>query len=100
MDKLDLATIDSPIMRENFRKLDREFLESPVLRGQWHLFDKSFTQAGTYVIRHGLKFVPLDLIETFKTAGVTYDYASFTDEKIEITTAGAARVRFLLGRMR
>lgn len=100
MDKLDLSQSESPAERENFRKIDEEFQRSPLLNGQWKLLVLEFESANTYTIKHRLGFVPTDLIETYKTANVTYNYSSFTKEEISITTTGAANVRILIGRMK
>ena len=97
MKKLELSQIDLNTGRENFRKLDDEFATNPILNGQWRLFDIQFDASGTYSIVHRLGFTPLDCIQTYPQAGVTF--SDFSKTNITITTATPARVRFLLGRM-
>lgn len=97
MEKLDLSQASTATERENFRKLDAEFRSHPILAGDWKKFALEFDAAGTLVLKHRLGYKPLDLIETFNSAGATF--SSFTAEEITITTTGAGTVRFLLGRM-
>lgn len=98
MKKLDLTQSGEAAYRDNFKKLDEEFDLAPVLNGQWRLFDIQYIASGTYSLSHGLGFSPLDLIQTYPDSGVTF--SNFNKNTITITTTGAARARFLLGRMK
>lgn len=97
MKKLELSQLDLTTGRDNFKKIDEEFTLAPILNGQWKLFDIEFSASGTYSIPHRLGFTPLDCIQTYPQSGVTF--SDFGKTNITITTATAARVRFLLGRM-
>lgn len=100
MKKLRLSQIEGAVERENFQKIDEEFQNgNPLLASGWKRFDLEFEGAVTKAVRHNLGYKPLDIIVTHDTCGFAYDHENFTSTEIEITTAGAGRVRFLLGRM-
>ncbi len=88
-------------VRENFTRIQNYFNDDTISKGQWKHFDLEFTTAVTNrLVPHRLPYKPLDLIQTFKTGAgnITFNYSAFSDENISITTTGACRVRFFLGR--
>jgi hypothetical protein len=101
MKKLELGRLESPVVRENFRKLDAEFQGDNVfLAGTMKLFDQQYTASGTYSISHKLAYKPLDIIVLHDTAGFAYDHEDITETTITFTLADAGRIRFLLGRLK
>lgn len=99
MKKMDLSNVQDIGARENFRRLDDEFNQNPFLLGTMKLFVLEFNQAGTFEVFHKLGFTPVDLLQTFASSPVTYNYNVFNEKKISITTTGATKIRFLLGRL-
>jgi len=99
--KLNLNQIEDVETRENFKKLSDVFETNPIFNTNWRLYDLEFTAAETRTIYHKLGYRPIDLIETFKTGAgsVSYNFDNFTNEVISVTSTGAARVRFIIGRM-
>lgn len=102
MIKLLVLEIEDAKLQENFRRL-QNFLngETPILQGEWKFFEQVFLGAVTnFKLRHGLGFVPKDIIQTSKigAGNVTFDYANFTKDHIILTTTGPCSFRFFAGR--
>lgn len=98
---LNLDLIDDPVVRENFLKVQQFIKEWPFTKGTWRFYDVSFVGAVTnFKYPHNLGFIPKDVVQTFKSGAgtVTYNYDSFDATNIDITTTGAAQIRFFLGR--
>jgi precorrin isomerase len=96
---LSISRIEEPQVRDNFKSIEQELNRNPITNGEWKLFDKTFTATGTFNITHRLGFKPLDVIETFNEATVSYDIVNASSEIITVTVTVVGRVRFLLGRM-
>lgn len=93
--------IQDPVVRENFQKLENETVNSLFPNSRWRFIELVFTGAVTgYQFRHGLGFVPKDVIETSRigAGSLTWNYSSFTSSIISITTTGAVTVRALVGK--
>jgi hypothetical protein len=70
------------------------------LQGQFDHFALTISKAETNLkIPHSLGFQPKDIIQTSLTGAgaITYNYATFTNQFIDITTTGACEVRFFGG---
>lgn len=92
--------IDDVYVRENFKKLSTFVKNFPLFRGNWVFSEETFTTAVTNLnVAHGLGFRPTDIIQTSKTGAgnITFNYSSFTETHISVTTTGACVVRFFIG---
>ena len=70
-----------------------------MLKGQWKYFEVTVDAAVTNKkFKHNLGFTPQNIITTFDTATVTWDYTSFDSENIQFDTTGAGTIRFFAGR--
>lgn len=101
MIKFFLSEIADLFTRQNFERLDRFLQAEPLLRGNFKFFELTFSAAVTnHSVRHGLSFRPLDVIQTYKTDGITVTFIpdSFTESVIKLTTSGACTVRAFIGR--
>lgn len=103
--ELIYPNIDGDV-RENFVRVKDKLESESLLRGQWKFIDTSFSSNVTATpIPHGLKFVPLDVIQVHLsgTGALTWVYASFDETNIYVTTSGTSasnplRVRAFIGR--
>ena len=96
-----LDDIEDPVVRENFQKLEEETNKSLFPSDRWRFVELTFLTAVTgYQYRHGLSFVPKDVIQTsaIGAGAVTWNYSSFTKDIVSITTTGAVTVRALIGK--
>jgi hypothetical protein len=107
--KLFTSEIEDKYIQENFRKIVKFWDGQPILTGDFKLFE--FTIIGNvsnFKFKHNLPFTPKDVIQTsvIFSAGVgtlTWNYAKFTDEFIDLTTASmgssdTCTIRALVGR--
>lgn len=94
--------IQDPVVRENFQKLEEESINALFPSDRWRFVELTFTGAVTgYAYRHGLGFLPKDVIQTSLTGAgsLTWNYSSFTKETVSVTTTGACVVRALIGKI-
>jgi len=92
-------------IRENFKRLARFLQTWPLFRGEWAFFEETFDSAVTDLdIAHGLGFKPQDIILTgVSGAGITgfgiitFNFDSFDETNINVSTTGACTVRFFAG---
>jgi len=94
MRPLSTSRIDEPQVRDNFKALESEMKENPIMNGEWRLFDKRFDLTGTFPISHKLNFVPLDLIQTYSTATLSFALSTATDTTINVTVTVVGRFVF------
>lgn len=101
-----LEQLRDNVARENFQKLDDYLRNEPMLKSQFQHFELTFKKTESNIeVRHGLGFIPKDIIQTFlKGDGtVSWVYNSFTDTTIKLTVGGTVTannpttIRFLLG---
>lgn len=95
-----LKDMQDPYARENFKRLSSFLAEFPLFRGEWEFFTINIGTAVTDLnLAHGLGFRPLDVIQTSSIGAgtLTFNYSSFTDETISITTTDACTVRCFIG---
>ena len=99
---LILKDITDVNIRENFFRLTK-FLNSQILfEGNFEFFEIDIPQAATaHVIKHGLKFIPVDIIVLSVEGDFNYffQYQDFTKKNIYVTTLGPVRIRFLAGKL-
>jgi hypothetical protein len=99
---LILKDITDINIRENFFRLTK-FLNSQVLfDGKFEFFDIDIPLVSTsYEIKHGLKFIPVDIILLNVEGDFNYyfEYQNFTRTSIFVTTSGPTRLRFLAGKL-
>lgn len=86
-------------VRENFQKLN-EFVRTSLLADfqffQWPL------KAGKQTVKHGLGFVPKDvlLLHVSPAATITWHHDESTTEKMSVTASSVCTVRVFLGTYR
>lgn len=100
--KLLIKETPDEIVKENFRRVAESLNSDVISSGNWRFIELTFTAAVTgFLYKHNMPFTPKDIIQTSKTGAgsVTFNYASFDETNINITTTGACVVRFFLGRM-
>lgn len=96
--KLLTTEIEDPNVQENFKRIERAFEDQKILKGSWQFFDLSFDQAVTKKpFAHNFKFIPKDVIQTYISGTVTWEYDSFDRNSIYVTTTGPAKVRAFIG---
>ena len=92
--------VEDRYARENFRKILEVLKVDSLLQSDFTHYEFEFPVAVTdQDIQHKLNFIPLDLIQTYLTPGVTVSwiYDKFTRDTIRLTTSGACRIRFFIG---
>jgi hypothetical protein len=85
-------------VRENFLRI-QEFIRNLPLEGFKH-FEITFTEKqANKKVAHGLSFKPKDVIQTSITGSgsVTWNYATFTDKYIDVSSTGPCVVRAFIG---
>lgn len=97
--KIDLGQIDNKQTQENFKELKTHFDQEPLLKTKWTYFTRVFSQAGTYLVPHGLRYKPQDILETWNDCGATINFSGITAEVLSITTTGSGTYRALVGRV-
>ena len=102
MRTLDIKDIKDPVVKENFKKLNSDFRDVPLLNGQFKFFSidlVSTTYPAEIQFKHGLRFVPKDILQTSVTGtgGIVWDYAAFTSEYLYGTITGPVTVRAFIG---
>lgn len=98
-----LALIQDSAVREALLRFREEILSDPFRKGQFRFFEVQFEGAeANRRIRHGLGFLPLDVIVTHQSgaASPTINYLRFTNEFLDISAAGQCRLRFFAGSYR
>jgi hypothetical protein len=86
--------------RENFRYLQDALRLEPLISMNFKFFNKDLSGVGDHVIRHGLKFVPKDVVLTSinpSTAVVTFKPETFTKESVTVSITANCNLRFFLG---
>lgn len=95
----NLAGINDIYIREAFQEI-HDFLHShDILRGVFRKVSFNAPAAGTFIVDHGLPFVPCEILLTSALGGaaVGINYDSITDTTFEITTDAAGPIKFLAG---
>jgi hypothetical protein len=98
-----LKDITDPYIRENFFRIQKFFMKFPFFKAEMKHFELIFTKALTSQnVLHGLGFKPTDIIQTFYTGpGVlTWEYDSFDEKNLVVTTTGACKIRAFIGAYR
>lgn len=95
-----MKDIEDPYIRDNFKRLTLFLQDFPFFRGEWIFKELEFTSAVTNLdVAHGLSFTPTDVIQTSKTGAgsITFNFSSFDETSLNVTTTGACVVRFFVG---
>lgn len=95
------------LIRNNFNILEETLDKAITTRFEGQFLDLEFTAAVTNQrVSHGLGITPKDILETSRftpgsatPATVTYLFETFDSNYIYITTSGAVKIRFFLGRV-
>lgn len=101
MIQFNIESIKDATVRLFAQRIRTEFNDQVLLRGNWRFYQITFLGAVTnYKYPHKLQFIPTDVIQTSLTGAgsLTWNYASFDGEFLDITTTGACVVRAFIGR--
>jgi hypothetical protein len=100
MIRLLFENISDGLIRDLFKKI-MDYLNSlDILKSDFRFFEYTFNSAVTnFELPHNLKKLPKDLIQTSVTGGitVTWNYDSFSNTHLSVTTSGPGTVRYYLG---
>lgn len=105
MKKLNLDQIQDQLTRENFKTL-QEFMTGAALTAErFRVIEAAFTgDVSQFTMRHGLGFIPLDVLVTRliapSGAKLTFLYSEFTADDLVVTVSGLSgsmSVRLLVG---
>lgn len=99
--KLFRKEIEDPYVQENFKRLMDYGGANPLDRANFQFFSIEIPGSVTnFKYRHGLGFVPLDVIimHNSNNVSVTLNYLSFDSNELDITASGATTLRCLVGR--
>lgn len=102
MVELILKDIEDPFVRENFFRLSNFLNRQVWFDGDFQLFDVTIPeQTDSYKIRHGLSFIPADIIPLAAEGNYNFffRYNDFDRENIYIRAEGPVRIRFLAGKL-
>jgi hypothetical protein len=101
MIELKLTNITDKPTRDALEAIRDTYNASDLNLGPFKFFSLTIPDAVTNLeVFHNLGYVPLDIIETRVTGGtVTWNYDSFTKDKLSLTTSAAVSIRFLAGRI-
>jgi hypothetical protein len=96
---ISLREIADRYIREAFQGIVNFIKRHALFRGKWEFVEHTASSAGTYKIRHSLRSVPKDVIQTSLTGtgSLSWQYNQFTSEYVEVTTTGACTVRAFIG---
>ncbi len=100
---LILKDIVDQYARENFFRIQKFLLKVPFFKTEMKHFELTFDRALTsQKVLHGLGFKPTDIIQTFLTGPgtLTWEYDSFDEKNLVVTTSGACKVRAFIGAYR
>jgi len=97
--KLIYTGLTDTAIRNNFKRIEDEFNLMVLLRGKFEHFIISIPKAVTnYRYKHGLGFMPKDIIQTsIVGSGLTWNYSLFDKDYLDITTTGEVTVRGFIG---
>lgn len=98
--RLLLNEMKDQYVQENFIRLQDFLKTTGLLSSDFGFFSITVPSALTnFRFAHNLGFRPLDIIQTSVIGGtVTWNYASFDDEFLDLTTSAALTVRGFAGR--
>lgn len=101
MMNLPLSTVSDINTRDCLRQVQDSLNLNPTTYGQLKLFNISTTGAVTgQEFFHNLGFIPSDILVTKISSGsISFNWASFTKDKIYFTTTAGADIRLLIGRL-
>lgn len=100
---LILKDIDDPYVRENFFRLTNFLNNQVIFDGDFKIFDVTIpAQSEKYKIKHGLSFIPLDIISLSSSGDLNYffRYQEFDRDNIYVSAHGPVRIRFLAGKLK
>lgn len=97
--KLNLGALKDDAVRYALDNVQRALLRALFLNGEFRLIDYTFPAPGNYQIAHGLGFVPLDMIDLYRTSGLIVNAypQDRTSTVIPCNAGSAGRWRFIVG---
>jgi hypothetical protein len=96
-----LNEIEDEKIRAIVRNIISDVNAEPFISSQFKFIEMNILKAETnYKVRHGLGFLPKDVIVTYKSGSGTYDikYDLFTADHIVLSTTGPVSLRMFVGR--
>lgn len=87
-------------LKDLITALNAELNGNPFTSGKFKAFEVELEGAtANFEVRHGLGFIPKDIIQTSATGSgsVTWNYTLFTKEVVVLSVSNAVKVRFLAG---
>jgi hypothetical protein len=99
---IDIARVEDITTQNVLEKIKDSWDSQPFLMGSFKHYELSFTQAGTFLVAHGLSFKPVDVIQTslIGTGSLTWNYANFDSTNLSVTVTGSCTVRAFIGAYR
>lgn len=96
---LRIEEVTDPIVRDNFQRVESAIGSFPFLKGSWRFVEIEISSATTIKFKHGLRFIPKDVIQTslIGSGSATWNHQNFTRDHVEITTTGPCVVRAFIG---
>lgn len=98
---METIGVKDSVARENFERLNESFLGDPLLKSNFKFFEVTFEAESypkTVGFKHGLGFVPKDVITTNSLPGTpNWKYDQFTRTHIYAEVWVPTTIRFFLG---
>lgn len=86
---IPVATIGDLQVRLAVENIRRHLQEAVFANFDGDFYTYTFSANGTYVLPHGMKFQPHDVLQTSVVGGtVVWNYGSFSDTNISLTVSG------------
>jgi len=98
--EINVHGVEDPIAQENWLKTRERMEEDIFQKFIGRHYEIEFSQAETnFKFPHGLRAMPLDVIQTSLTGAgtLTWNYTLFDNTYLDITTSGACVVRAYIG---
>ena len=97
-----MSQIEDLYIQKNFQTFLELFQGNPFLKGDWTFLEFTVNSSGTQNIKHGLGYIPKDVLLLSSTGGtIVFNYSDFNVNFISVTatvTASPMNVRIFLGR--
>jgi len=96
---LEISRISDPYARANFERLQEYLIAESQLNGFVHMQFNVSSSTSNLKVRHGLGYIPKDVIKTRITGSgtLTLNYALFDTEFIDVSTDGPVLFRGFVG---
>lgn len=101
--KPDIAVLIDELEGENLKEILRRlvgyFEDQNQLLDFRHFIITTDSAQTNLKVRHGLGFIPKDILKTKKTGSgnITFNYALFDENNLDVTTSGSVKWRGFIG---